>query len=404
MRLMKVLREQGVDASLLVQEGAGDDTGVYSTTHGILKRWRNFLSFALERLFFLRHEKNKEVRFLFSPANTGEQVITNKHVQEADLIHLHWINAGFLSLRSLDKLISLGKPVVWTFHDMWAITGGCHHALDCEGYKQQCGNCPYLKKPGKTDLSHSLWKKKNKLFKNANITVITPSRWLQERVRESSLFEGMDVHAIPNVVDPSLFLPREREQACGKLGLDPSKRYILFGAASVRNLYKGFGFFQEAIRDLNEDQDALKGVEILLFGKTGGEVSEAFPVKSHWFDYVDSIETMNALYSVAHMYVISSLQDTYPTTLIESMLCGTPVVGFRTGGIPEMIDHLGDGYLADYKSVADLARGMRWVLFNDKYKTLRMQVRKEAIFRFSREKSAALHLELYENILQSSGK
>jgi len=141
-----------------------------------------------------------------------------------------------------------------------------------------------------------------------------------------------------------------------------------------------------------------------LFGKTGGEVSEAFPVKSHWFDYVDSIETMNALYSVAHMYVISSLQDTYPTTLIESMLCGTPVVGFRTGGIPEMIDHLGDGYLADYKSVADLARGMRWVLFNDKYKTLRMQVRKEAIFRFSREKSAALHLELYENILQSSGK
>ncbi len=398
-RLMEVLRESGVDVKMLVQEGGEEDESVFSTTGSALKKKINFLRFAMERLYFLRYEKSKEHRFLFSMANTGEDIHQNKLFIEADIIHLHWVNAGFLSLASLKALLDLGKPVIWTFHDMWAMTGGCHHALSCDRYKQECGECLYLKKPGRKDLSHRLWIKKSKIFMDRNITVISPSEWLRNCVSESSLFGKMDVHAIPNPVDQTQFRAVDRTLACKSLGLDPSKRYILFGAASVKNLYKGFSYFQEAINLLSQDGEAVDGVEILLFGKTGEDVSQMFPIPVHNVEYVNSVQTMVELYSVSHLYAISSLQDNFPSTIIESMLCGTPVAGFRTGGIPEMIAHLEDGYLAPHKDAFELAEGMKWILSNEPYQALSDRVRSAAVRRFSRERSAALHVELYRKVI-----
>ena len=401
-RLMEILRESGVDVNMLVQEGGDEDEAVFSTTRSKLKKWINFLRFALERLLFLRHEKDKEHRFLFSLANTGERLNRNKLIREADIIHLHWVNAGFLSLRSLRELLDMGKPVVWTFHDMWAITGGCHHSLSCDRYKQDCGYCLYLKKPGENDLSHRLWLKKSKVFKDRNITVITPSEWLRSCVMESSLFGKMEVHAIHNPIDQTQFKAVDRELACRKLGLDSSKKYILFGAASVKNLYKGFSYFLEAIKLMSQDPEAVEEVEIVLFGKTGEDVSQMFPLPTHNIEYISSTQTMVELYSLAQLYTISSLQDNFPSTIIESMLCGTPVVGFRTGGIPEMIGHFEDGYLAEHLSPTDLAEGMKWILSYDPYQALSDKARSAAVRRFSRERSAALHVELYRKVLNKS--
>jgi glycosyltransferase involved in cell wall biosynthesis len=398
-RLMEILRQRGVDVNLLVQEGGKEDDTVFSTTRTTLKRWINFLRFVWERLLFLRHEKSKEVRFLFSLANTGERLVRNRQVNEADIIHLQWVNAGFLSRKSIRQLLDLGKPVVWTFHDMWAFTGGCHHALSCERYKQECGECIYLKRPGINDLSHRLWVKKKQMFSNRKVSVITPSQWLRERVRESSLLGHMEVHAIHNPVDQTRFRPVNRELACTNLGLDPSKKYILFGASSVKNLYKGFNFFREAIQVLEGDPDAITGVEILIFGKIGGDKSLDLPLETHIIDYVKSEQTMVDLYNVAHLYVISSLQDNFPGTIVEAMLCGTPVTGFRTGGIPEMISHLEDGYLAEHRSVSDLAEGMKWILSHGSYPELSRKVRGAAVRRFSVESSAERHVELYRSLL-----
>jgi glycosyltransferase involved in cell wall biosynthesis len=401
---MKVLREYNIDAKMLVQEGEDMDAGVYSTTHTFLKRWINFKRFVMERLFFLRYEKSKEIRFLFSPANTGEHLARNRHVKEADIIHLQWINGGFLSLRSLDELLNLGKPVVWTFHDMWPLTGGCHHALTCDSYTRQCGHCPYLKRPGENDLSHRLWKRKRQLFRDRRITVITPSNWMHDCVARSSLFGHKEIHTIHNTVDQTLFKPAGRDQACQNLGLDPSKKYILFGAASVNNLYKGFVYFQEAITWMNQQPGALQGVEILLFGKSQRDVSQRFPIKIHNIDFVSSVQTLVELYCAAHLYVISSLQDNFPGTVIESMLCGTPVAGFRTGGIPEMISHLEDGYLAEHKSAPDLAEGIRWLLSYEPYSSLSQRVRQAAVRRFSREGAAEKHVMIYQKLLEQTGE
>jgi len=400
-RLMEALREKGVDVKMLVQEGTSEDELVFSSTKTILKKGLNFFRFAWERLLFLRHEKSKEVRFLFSMANTGESLKQNKLVREADIIHLHWINAGFLSLKSLKELIDMGKPLVWTFHDMWAITGGCHHALSCNRYKHECGECIYLKKPGKNDLSHRLWLKKSRIFKHSEISVITPSKWLRNRVRESSLFGQMEVQVISNPVSQTQFMPVDREQACKNLGLDPAKKYILFGAASVRNLYKGFTYFLEAIKLLSKNRAGTEGVEIVLFGKTNGDEARMFPLETHCIDYVSSVKTMAELYSLTHLYAISSLQDNFPTTIMESMLCGTPVVGFRTGGIPEMIEHQADGYLAEHKSASDLAEGMRWALSFDPYAELSSKAREAGVRKFSRAGSAERHVELYNKLFKS---
>ena len=398
-RLLEALKEKQVDVNMLVQEGGEEEEGIFSTTKGVVKRWINLFRFILERLVFLRQERSKSIRFLFSLANTGESIIRNRHVIEADVIHLHWINAGFLSLKSLKELFHLGKPVVWTFHDMWPFTGGCHYALDCKEYTRECGQCPYLKKPGKGDLSHRIWRKKEQLFRNSKVTVITPSSWLKECVRASSLLHHWEVVTIHNPIDHERFKPVEREEACRNLGLDPSKKYILFGAATMKNVLKGFNYFLEAVGTIAGEPDTVEDVEILLFGKTGGDVAQSFPLKTRNIAFVQSIQTIVELYSVAHLFVIPSLQDNLPNTIIESMLCGTPVVGFRTGGIPEMIEHRVNGYLAKCKSSTDLAKGMRWVLSSDSYEKLSAETRNIALKRFSKDRSVEMHLDLYRNIV-----
>jgi glycosyltransferase involved in cell wall biosynthesis len=398
-RLLEALKARQVEVKMLVQEGGTEEEGIFSTTKGVMKRWINLFRFIMERLVFLRQERSKSIRFLFSLANTGENIIGNKLVMEADVIHLHWINAGFLSLKSLRKLLQLGKPIVWTFHDMWPFTGGCHYALDCREYTRECGLCPFLKKPGKGDLSHRIWKKKKKLFRNSQVTVITPSSWMEECVRASSLLKHWEVTTIHNPVDHERFRPVGREEACSNLGLDPSKKYILFGAATMKNVLKGFDYFLEAIRIMAGEPDTVEGVEILLFGETREDVAQLFPLLTRNIAFVHSLQTIVELYSAAHLFVIPSLQDNLPNTIIESMLCGTPVVGFKTGGIPEMIDHKVNGYLATYKSSTDLAEGMKWVLSSDSYEILSAKTRNLALKRFSLDRSVEMHLDLYRNMI-----
>jgi len=400
-RLMRSLRENSVDVKMLVQEGENENEGVFSTTHSPGKRLLNLCRFITERLVFLPREKNKNIRFLFSLANTGESLVDHPLVREADIIHLHWINAGFLSLRSLRALLQLNKPVVWTFHDMWPFTGGCHYALECEEYARKCGQCPYLKRPGANDLSHRIWLKKKKIFRTGKFTVITPSNWLKECVGKSTLLAHLDVQVIHNPIDSTLFQAVDRIEACRKLGLDPTRKYILFGAATIKNVMKGYAFFTEAINLLSADVDPGE-VEILLFGKSKGDEVSAFPLTTRNIAFVRSVETLVDLYSVAHLFVIPSLQDNLPNTILESMLCGTPVVGFRTGGIPEMIDHKRNGYLADFKSSPDLAKGMQWILSSRSYDKLSRETRESALNRYPAKGSADAHLRLYKALLDQT--
>ncbi len=400
-RLLNALNHQQGDATLLVQEKRTTNSAVVSIVSNWFQQKWAFLRFALDRLQFVRYEKDKQVRFSFSQAKIGIDISQNPLIQKSDILHLHWINFGFLSLDAIQKLIETQKPIVWTLHDMWLFTGGCHYSRDCTHYQQSCGNCSeFLKSPSPTDLSNQVWQSKKKLLHNANISIVACSHWLAEKAQTSTLLAGKKIVSIPNPIDTSLFKPTEKRIAQQHFQLDTNKRYILFAAAKISDVRKGFAYFKEALDILTKEYSVdNKVVELIIFGQTQASDFENLPFKVNALGKLSDLTTIALAYSAASVFVISSLEDNLPNTIMESLACGTPVVGFETGGIPEMIEHQQNGYLATFKSADELAKGIFWTLYQADYEALCENARKKVLSTYAEAVVAQQYQALYESLL-----
>lgn len=377
-RLSKALKQAGIQVDKLVRE----DT------------WLNRFRFYWERLIiFLCNHLNRKNLFAVSIANTGTDLSGHPLIKGADIIHLHWINQGFLSLRNIEELVKLNKPIVWTMHDMWPCTGICHHARDCEKFQTGCGACFFLKSEGK-DLSTSVFDKKLSLYKDANITFVGCSRWLSDRARKSYLLQEKAVLSIPNPINMEVYHPMDQNMPRGLLGLPSGKKLLLFGALNVTDKRKGIDFLIEALRKL-EKQD----VELVVFGQVKDDIRGLFPVPIHSMGYLSDESKIVALYNAVDMFITSSLEENLPNTIMESMACGTPCVGFATGGIPEMIDHRVNGYVANYKDADDLASGIRWVLEHEDRQALSDACVKKVRDNYTEEVVARQYIALYKKLL-----
>jgi glycosyltransferase involved in cell wall biosynthesis len=397
-RLVKALEANGVDVTMLVQCKSSDDLHVKSFRKGKFGKYVEFLLFVAERLYFYFFEKSKSVRFAFSPATAGENISKNRFLKDANIIHLHWFNQGFLSLNNLKQIIKLNKPIVWTLHDMWAFTGGCHYSGDCENYKEDCGNCKYLKKPSQKDLSFKILKKKKKILKGANITFVTCSGWLAQKASESSLLKGFTIESIPNPIDTSVYFPKNKQKIREKLMLPLDKKLILFGSANIMDERKGLKYLLSALQMLKqENQEIADSIEIVLFGKSNEDFNKNIPFKVHNKGLINNEQDIIELYNASDIFVLPSLEDNLPNTIMESMACGTPVVAFNSGGIPEMIDHQINGYLAEYKSVGDLKDGILKLLQNQNLNKLS----ENAIQKVSTHYSQIVVANKYKKIYQS---
>ncbi|MEA5141821.1 glycosyltransferase family 4 protein [Arcicella rigui] len=399
-RLNKALNDNGLDSKMIVQDKKGKAPNVETiATNWFLKKVA-LARFAFDRYQFAFYEKSKAVRFIFSQAKIGIDVSQNTLIKKSDIIHLHWINFGFLSLDAIQKLIETQKPIVWTLHDMWLFTGGCHYSRDCTQYQQSCGNCSeFLKKPSPTDLSNQVWQAKQKLLQNANISVVACSQWLAEKAKTSALLKGKKIVSIPNPIDTSLFKPTEKPIAQQHFHLDPTKRYILFAAAKISDVRKGFAYFKEALEILKKEYSVdNKAVELIIFGQTQASDFENLPFKVNALGKLSDLATISFAYSAASVFVISSLEDNLPNTIMESLACGTPVVGFETGGIPEMIEHQQNGYLAPFKSAEGLAKGIFWTLYQADYESLCENARKKVLSTYAEEVVAQQYQALYESL------
>ena len=390
-RLLNSLQLNGVDARMLVHQQTGKQKGVQAFGNQKVALAR----FALERSLFLRDEREKAVRFAFSPANIGVDISTHPLVQEADVLHLHWVNFGFLSLSSLQKLINLGKPIVWTLHDMWAFTGGCHYAGDCLGYRVCCGNCPFLHRPAPHDLSHRIWLHKQKICKNTPLTIVTCSEWLANQARQSALFKNKTVISIPNPIDTQVFKTDDKIKAREALGLPTDKPLILFAAQNVQDERKGFRYFREAVQRMENPNT----VEIATFGKSQVSDFQDFPTKVHHLGSLSDVSKIVQAYQAASLFVVPSLEDNLPNTVMESLACGTPVVGFRTGGIPEMVRHQSTGFMATQHSVEELVEGINWVLFRSDYEQISRNAAEFVVNNFSEKIIAKHYLSVYQDLL-----
>ncbi|MCO5937265.1 glycosyltransferase [Mucilaginibacter sp. RB4R14] len=402
MRLLKALQLQQVNVTMVVQHKKRAEDAVYTVERNIFGKLRSNINFLLERIpFMLFQERDKQVRFAFSPANAGTDISQSKVIKEADIIHLHWTNSGFLSINDVKKLIALNKPIVWTLHDMWAFTGGCHYAGPCNHFKNQCGNCYFLRNPEDNDISHDGWvDKKDMLSIAKNLSVVTCSHWLGEVAMKSTLLKGFIIQAIPNPIDIELFAHKDKAVARAKWGVDPAAKIILFGAANINDRRKGISFLVNALQIL-KDKYANEAVEIVIFGKNKHFDTSTlhFPVKQ--LNTITSPADLAEIYSMADVFVSPAVEDNLPNMIMEAMSCSTPVVAFNTGGIPDLIDHQVNGYMAEFKSSTDLAAGLNDVLNTanrDKYAAAaRYKVKRM----FNNEKVARQYIDLYKSVLNS---
>ncbi len=393
-----------VDSTMLIgtsarMEPQRPEPNVQFLANSFLSEQMAFGRFLAERLYFLPFEKDKSARFKFSPAWTGAGLSFHPVIQQADIIHLHWINFGYLSLEGLDSLFTLGKPIVWTLHDTWAFTGGCHYPRGCDHFLTHCRQCPYLRQPGEHDLSYRLFEQKRAIFADAPIHITPPSHWLANEAIRGPLLRNKPVSVIPYAIDQTVFRPLGESLLLPETTASPRQPTLLFGSANLIDLRKGFRYFAEALTLLKKRLPDHVQPEILVFGK--GTIYQLgdlpYPVR-HLGILSDEEDIVDA-YNEATAMVVPSLEDNLPNTVIEALACGTPVIGFRTGGIPEMIDHEDNGYLADAGSAEQLADGLYWLLTYPDPMRLRRNARQSAEDRFSEPVVAGQFYDLYRRLL-----
>lgn len=328
----------------------------------------------------------------FSYPVLGNNIARLEEVKNADIIYVHWALKGLLNFRNIEQIARLNKPVVIFLHDMWNITGGCHHSFTCETYKTEgCNSCPMFPAVKKNDLSAREFRKKLKIYsKYNNLHFVSPSRWLYNCAKESLLTKNKPVHYIPNILDSSLFKPTDKNVAKKFLNIDGNETVIAFGAISVNSPYKGWKYLQKAM-ELLKQEDALKNVSVLIFGSAyNKEIADAIPYKTKFMGYLLDEYSTALVYNAADVFIAPSLAEAFGYVVMEALSCGTPVVGFDVGGIPDMISHKENGYLAKYKDAADVSEGIKFCLQNN--------IKGYLLPEIQPSETVKKHLELFEQI------
>lgn len=399
-RLMEALKKNGVKAKMLVRDKQSRELTVSSVPSSLLLP----IKFLWERfVIFMANGLRKRNIFQVDIANTGTDITKMFEFEQADVIHLHWVNQGFLSMKNLKSIFASGKPIVVTMHDMWYFTGICHYAGDCRKYESQCEKCPLLTNGGiGRDLARRVFEQKKAILQNHKVAFIGCSKWISDLASDSQLTKGQLVMNIPNAINTSVFHPISQKEARENQHLPQDKLLLLFGSQRITDERKGFRFLAEACHIINKENPELaKKIGVVVLGSESEKVKSQIPFDLYAVDYLSDENDIMQLYNSASLYVTTSLQDNLPNTIVEAMACGTPCVGFEVGGIPEMIDHQKNGYVAKYKDAADFAKGIQWCLNNQNYASLCEKAHEKAITTYSEDRIARRYTEIYNLMMQS---
>jgi len=387
-RLMKALNNNGAKAKMLVRDKETDALTVVSLPHSPRLRWH----FLWERLvIFYRLHFSRQHLFEIDIANAGSDITKLPEFKEADVIHLHWINQGMLSLKGIRKILQSGKPVVWTMHDIWPATALCHVTLGCERFTTQCRHCRLLPDGGSSnDFSATVWQRKQRMLADGSIYFVACSRWLASEAKRSALLKGQKITSIPNPIDTHIYKIGDKQEARKRLGLPLDKKLILFASQRVTNANKGMDYLIEACRQLQ-----LADVAMVILGGHAEEVVSQLSLEAYPLGYVNEENRIVDVYQAVDVFVLPSLSENLPNTIMEAMACGVPCVGFKVGGIPEEIDHRQNGYVAEYRHAEDLAQGIRWILSEADYAKLSQNAVQKVMQNYSQQSVALKYLDVY---------
>ncbi len=391
-RLHIGLNELGVNSKMLVRHKSSSDESVFEFTKSKWSMRWNLFQFYVE-LFFLKFFKTKN--YDFSIPYFGPKLEHHPLIKDADVVHIHWAQNSYLNLSTLENLKKLNKPIVWTLHDMWAFTGGCHYNQSCRKFETECSQCPQLKNQHLIDLSNWIFKQKQNIYSD-KFHIVTPSNWLSAEAKKSKLFSNNNISTIPYNIDFNLFKPQEKKSSKEYFGINPEKKIILFVSMNVEDPRKGFDYLRKAIIELEQSiPNWREQYEVLAIGRNNDD--QYFETKIHFTGRLSSFDIISKAYSAADVFVAPSVQDNLPNTVIESLSCGTPVVAFNIGGMPDMIEHNYNGSLAEFGNIEALSKGILDCLTKD----FRNNCIESAQRKFSTKKEVQKYIDLYSQLIES---
>ena len=397
--LHRAMLDLDVDASLIVHRKTSADPTVIGgppTRFGPFRK--KLLPWVLSKLHHLWYRPLEVWTF----GVFGNRSITRqREVEDADIISLSWVS-WFLDIEAIGQLLKKNKPVVWTCYDMWPFTGGCHYDNLCGRYEISCGKCPVIRSNKANDVSHKTLQRKLRSWAEINLTIVTPSKWLANCAKKSSLFKEFQINVIPNTVNLGLFKPWDKEFARDILRLPQDKLLILAGALNIQSdPRKGFHYLLKALTSISSENIA-KDIEIIIAGSMSPQTPLQLDLPIHYLGFLHDEISMALAYSAADIFVAPSMQDNLPNTIIESLACGTPCAAFDIGGMPDMIQHKRNGYLAAPFEAEDLAAGLVWMLNSTKrLNELSQDSRNKALQDYNPKKITDLHIQIYKKLLSS---
>jgi glycosyltransferase involved in cell wall biosynthesis len=392
----------GHDSRMFVSTRFSRDTAVdrfFPSKDLVAKVRRRVRRRALARDFAPYDGRLPERHELFSDDRTEHGIDMARQVPACDLVNLHWV-AGFLDHVSFFEYFARERkdvPIVWRLADMAPLTGGCHYDQGCGRFTARCGACPELGSTEENDLSRQVWQRKDRALgalQPGRMHLVATSRWIAGEARRSSLLGRFPVTIIPNGLDPDVFQPHDKSFSRDVLNIPRDVPVVLFAADSASQRRKGF-------RELVEAVEGISGIENVTLVSVGGGKAELKGGHRHIHIGRLSDDRLLAMaYSAADVFVIPSLQEAFGQTVIESMACGTPVVGFASGGIPDMVRPGITGHLAPTGDTVALRDGIVKLLRDPTGRAgMSQHCRRIVLEEYSLDVQARQYVRLYESLL-----
>ena len=397
-RLHDGLRRIGEDSSLFVlhQKANAPHVREFYPAQNLLAQLRRRLRrFRIERDFRSYAPKRPAGLEAFTDDRTKYGGSVWKKLPDCDVINLHWTR-GFLDLGTFFSQVS--APVIWTLHDMNAFTGGCHYSLGCVRFREQCGACPQLGSSDMKDLSRFIWRRKDKALRlmQAPLQVVTPSNWMSECVRSASLLGERPVTVIPYGLDTAIFAPFDQQAARQRFQIPSDARVVLFVADFLDNQRKGFSLLVDALNRVR-----IPNLVLVSMGRDRPQC--ALEARHIHLGMIHDDALLAEAYCAADLFAIPSLEDNLPNTVLESMACGTPAVGFDAGGIRDMVRADVTGLLAPPRDITALANIMSELLDDAaRREAMSDQCRLVALEEYTLELQARRYRDLYQALLQGA--
>lgn len=388
-RLHKALLSKNIDSQMLVMKKVTDDSSVLSPFSKIGLEYNKLLP-SISALPIIFYNKTRK-RVIFSPQFMARDLSKMINTINPDVVHIHWVNGGFMSLKTLGKV---DAPVILTMHDNWLFTGGCHVMNSCQRYKESCGKCPVLGSNKENDLSKKTLTKKKKVFSTlGKITITSPSKWMANCAKDSAILKNKRITNLPNLINTNIFKPFDKGIARDILNLPKDKKIILFGAMhSSIDENKGYAYLKTALDSLT-----IENLEVVVFGSSESRVITK-NYKTTFFGNIFDDITLALLYSASDVVVVPSKQENLSNVIMESLSCATPVVAFNIGGNSDMIRHKRNGYLARPFSHQDLLAGIKFIL-NDNCGALGDYSRNSILESFSSDVLIKKYIKMYESLI-----